>query len=45
MPCPRSQPFQRFIWEEDALEEESLRLGQYPGYALRLGQTDTEGRG
>ena len=28
-----------------ALEEESLRLGQYPGYALRLGQTDTEGRG
>ena len=37
--------FQRFIREEDALEEESLRLGQYPGYALRLGQTDTEGRG
>ena len=27
------------------MEEESLRLGQYPGYALRLGQTDTEGRG
>ena len=37
--------FQRFVLEEDALEEESLRLGQYPGYALRLGQTDTEGRG
>ena len=37
--------FQRFVREEDALEEESLRLGQYPGYALRLGQTDTEGRG
>ena len=37
--------FQRFIREEDALEEEMAHLGQYPGYALRLGQTDRKGRG
>ena len=37
--------FQRFIREEDTLEEEMAHLGQYPGYALRLGQTDRKGRG
>ena len=44
-PATWNAMFQRFIREEDALEEEMARLGQYPGYALRLGQTDRKGRG